>query len=199
MNANIFTEDQLLEAIKAGGNDRQAAIRKIYDDRELKGKVIDFVRNHGGNTEDGQDMFHEGIIVLDRNIREEKFRGESSLQGYLYSICRFLWMNRARKQSKTRLTDESQPFEGAADFTPESNYFDEERKSVLRQILEQLGERCQKILNLWQLSYSMDEIAEAMGLANEQQARKAKYRCHLSLLEYLQQNPNLSELLKNYM
>lgn len=199
MQAISFTEDQLLAAIKAGGNIRQTAIRNIYEDRDLKKKVIDFVKNHGGNVEDGQDMYHEGIIVLDRNIREEKFRGESSIQGYLYSICRFLWMNRTRKQAKTRLTEDNQAFEGASDFTPESSYFDEERKSVLRQILEKLGDRCQKILNLWQLSYSMEEIAETMGLANEQQARKAKYRCHLSLVELLEQNPNLSELLKTVL
>lgn len=198
MSVIPINDKALVEAIRSGGSARQNAIRTIYDDRELRTKVIQFVRNHGGNDDDGRDMFHEGIIVLDRNIREEKFREETTLQGYLFSICRFLWMNQARKKAKTTLTDQTTPFEGESDATPESSYFDEERKGVLRTILEQLGERCQRILELWKLSYSMDEIAVEMGLANEQQARKAKYRCHLSLMEFLEKHPNIAELLKNY-
>lgn len=198
MSVIPINDQALIQAVKSGGSARQNAIRQIYDNRELKMKVIQFVKNHGGNEEDGRDMFHEGIIVLDRNIREEKFREETSLQGYLYSICRFLWMNQARKDAKVNLTDQNTPFEGEFSATPESAYFDEERKKVLRGVLEQLGDRCQRILELWKLSYSMEEIAVEMGLANEGQARKAKYRCHMSLMELLDKNPNITELLKTY-
>ena len=188
----------LINSIQQGGIKRQEAIRTIYDDVTLKNKVINFVRGHGGNKEDGQDIFHEGIIALDRNIRENKFREETSLHGYLFSICRFSWMNRARKQAKTTLIEETKIFDGVDENTPELEFSIKERDQLLGKILGNLGERCRKILEMWKLSYSMNEIASEMGLANDVQARKAKYRCHNSLMKYLTEHPEINEILEKH-
>ena len=179
-----------MEAISQGGVRRETALKEIYDDQDLKRKVISFVRNRNGNTEDGQDMFHEGIIVLDRNIREGKFRGESPLKGYLYSICRFLWMNQLRKNSHTVQGAEKVMVNEPDEETPEIAVITQERKDLLNQLLGNLGERCQQILELWKLSYSMEEIAGKLGFSSAGMARKAKYRCHLSLVELVQQHAN---------
>ena len=133
-------------------------------------------------------MYHEGIIVLDRNIREGKFRGESPVKGYLYSICRFLWMNQMRKLAHTKTVAEV-PIENETDLeTPEIQLIAQERKDMLNRLLGELGERCQRILELWKLSYSMEEIAETVGFSSPDMARKAKYRCHLSLLEVVKKS-----------
>ena len=196
MNKQLpHSDEQLLEAIKQGGTARETALREIYRDANLQRMVTAYVRNHRGDATEGQDMFHEGIIVLDRNIRAGKFRGESSLKGYLYSICRFLWMNQMRKLSHVKPVAEM-PFENEADLdTPEVQVVAQERKDLLNRLLGELGERCQRILELWKLSYSMEEIAETLGFSSADMARKAKYRCHLSLLEVIQQNPNIAPLL----
>ena len=196
MQASQWTDDQFLAAINSGGQNRQAALRAIYGDNELKRKVIQFVRNRQGNADDGQDMFHEGIIVLDRNIRESKFRGEAPLKGYLYSICRFLWMNQLRKQAHTTQGAETILANEADEYTPEITLIAQERKDLLNALLSQLGERCQRILELWKLSYSMEEIAASLGFTSADMARKAKYRCHLSLVELVQQNPEMQKVLK---
>ncbi|NRB64605.1 MAG: hypothetical protein HRU40_16510 [Saprospiraceae bacterium] len=83
MKRILKTDNELIEAILAGGAQRQVAIREIYNRDSLRQKVIRFVKANSGNEHDGQDMFHEGIIVLDRNLRNGKFRGESSMDGYL--------------------------------------------------------------------------------------------------------------------
>ena len=191
MKTNNWTDNQFLEAIIAGGAIRQTALKGIYDDNELKRKVLGFVRNRKGNADDGQDMFHEGIIVLDRNIREGKFRGEAPLKGYLYSICRFLWMNQLRKNAHTTQGAEVALANEPDEHTPEITLITQERKDLLNTLLNQLGERCQRILELWKLSYSMEEIAESLGFSSPDMARKAKYRCHLNLVELVQQNPGL--------
>lgn len=196
MQTSNWTDNQFLEAITGGGTLREKALRGIYSDNELKRKVIAFVRNRQGNTEDGQDMFHEGIIVLDRNIREGKFRGEAPLKGYLYSICRFLWMNQLRKNAHTTQGAEAVLANEPDDYTPEITLISEERKSLLNNLLSLLGERCQRILELWKLSYSMEEIAEKLDFSSADMARKAKYRCHLSLMELVQQNPEMQKTLQ---
>jgi len=181
MKAQKYTDTEVIAAIKSGGPGRQKVIRFLYDDASLKSKIIQFVSRNSGNYQDGEDMFHEGIIVFDRNIRQNKFKEETSIQGYLYSICRFLWMNQIRKTEQV---------------TPEALLFNEEQKDILRSLVGQLGERCQKILELWKLSYSMEEIAKELGFSSAAMARKNKYRCHKSLLEIVHKHPKLINTLK---
>lgn len=190
-----LSDEQLITAIQQGGKARESALRDIYRDTNLQRMVTAYVRNNRGDATEGQDIFHEGIIVLDRNIREGKFRGESPVKGYLYSICRFLWMNQMRKLSHAKPVAEV-PIENETDFeTPEIQVVAQERKDLLNRLLGELGERCQRILELWKLSYSMEEIAETLGFSSADMARKAKYRCHLSLLEIIRQNPSLTPML----
>lgn len=182
------SDEQWVTAIRQGGAAREVALREIYRDKELQRMVVAFVRNHQGDATEGQDMFHEGIIVLDRNIREGKFRGESPVKGYLYSICRFLWMNQMRKLARSKPMAEV-PIENETDLeTPEFQLIAQEKKDALNRWLSELGERCQRILELWKLSYSMEEIAETLGFSSPDMARKAKYRCHLSLLEVVKKS-----------
>lgn len=193
MKESDWTDEQLLQAIVSGGRARQDALRAIYADQELKRKVIQHVRFRQGNAADGQDMFHEGIIVLDRNVREGKFRGEAPLKGYLYSICRFLWMNQLRKNAHTSVVAEPPLPNEPDETTPEIALISQERRDTLHRLLEQLGERCQRILELWKLSYSMEEIASTLGFSSPDMARKAKYRCHLNLLDLVRQNPQMEQ------
>lgn len=197
LNMKVFTDQELVAAIKKGGPGRQEAIRYVYNKADLRRKVIHFVRNNQGNEEDGNDMFHEGIIVLDRNIREDKFRAESSLEGYLYSICRFLWQNQRRKKARVDLKEDPSQLDQVEATTPEIQLLTEEKKSLLRRALEQLGERCKRILELWQLSYSMEEIAAEMEFSSAQMARKNKYRCQQSLLKFLQDQPKWKQWLQS--
>ena len=193
---NSYSDNELLTFIKTGGTKRQRALRQLYTNADLKSKIVRFVQNNSGNFQDGQDMFQEGLIVLDRNIREDKFRGETSLQGYLYSICRFLWMNQIRKNAKINLTDDHSTMDEVEYTTPEVSVIDDQRKALLRQVMGQLGERCQKVLELWKMSYSMEEIAQEMGFSSAAMARKNKYRCHKTLMNYLKEHPQLMEQLR---
>ena len=83
--------------------------------------------------------------------------------------------------------------------TPEGVFHREELKEVLRNVLNTLGEQCRKILEMWKLSYSMAEIAASLGMDNDAQARKAKYRCHLGLMQHLDNNPGIAQLLKQWL
>lgn len=192
-----FSDQDLVAAIKKGGSSRQEAIRFVYDKADLRGKVVHFVRRNQGNDADGHDMFHEGIIVLDRNIREDKFRGESSVEGYLYSICRFLWQNQRRKKARVDLKEDATQMDQVESNNPEVELISDEKKNILRRALEQLGERCKQILELWQLSYSMEEIATEMNFSSAQMARKNKYRCQQSLLKFFKEQPKWKQWLKS--
>ena len=93
-NQKIYTDGEIVAMINAGGLKRDEAIAHVYGWEDLKNKVAAFIAARGGSRGEGLDVFHEGIIAFDRNVRAGKFRAETNLQGYLYSICRFVWNNR---------------------------------------------------------------------------------------------------------
>lgn len=188
-------DQAIIEAILIGGRQRQEGIKEIYQQNNLREKVIHYVMQNKGKREDGQDVFHEGIILLDRNIRERKFRGDSSLSLYLYGICRLIWMNQLRKHQKVDLQENNEKMDGIQEHTPESNFISQEKRSILQSLLSRLGDKCKKVLELWQLSYSMEEIAQKVGLSSEKMARKSKYRCQKSLMELIKKEPEWRERL----
>ncbi len=194
---SITNDNSLLEDIKKGGMKRQQAIATIYGDKQLKNQVIGFVRNNSGSSEEGVDIFHEGIIALDDNVRKDKYRGDGNIKGYLYSICRFLWLNKIKKNKRITYTEDNTKLDQVSIDTPESLSLEDEQKQILNRLLVMLGEKCQQILELWKLSYSMEEIAEKVGLDNAGIARRQRYNCYQKLLSIVDQEPELKNVLKN--
>lgn len=199
MKEEKWTNKDLTNAIRNGGKGRLLAIRFIYEDRQLKKNVKTLVKKNGGNPQDAEDLFHEGLILMDRNIRQGKLQGNDNLKGYLFGICRFLWLNQRRKNQKEELQEHVSEQPATKEDLPDWQLFQEEQKMLLRQLLQQIGERCQRILEMWKLSYSMKEIAAEMGFSSPALAKKNKYRCYKRLIEILDERPELkNQLEKSY-
>ena len=85
-----MTDEIFISNMKAGGALRDESIEFLYRNTELRQKIFGYLKRLGSTNEDIQDIYHDGFVVLDKNIRNEKFRGESSIEGYFFSICKFL-------------------------------------------------------------------------------------------------------------
>ena len=193
----ILTENQVVSAIRKGGKDRLAALRFLFEKTKLRKEVIHFVKTHHGNLQDGEDVFSEGLILVDSHVRSGKFKDQnSSLNGYLFSVCRFIWMNKMRKQSKIILNSEDFRQTETTKFDPEIELLLSEKIDILEKLLSDLGDKCKKILSLWKQNYSMAEIAKQTGLEKESQARKHKYNCMQALVKKVAQNITLKNYLK---
>ncbi|MEL6986728.1 MAG: sigma-70 family RNA polymerase sigma factor [Bacteroidota bacterium] len=197
MNLDFKDDKSLVQAIKSGKNLRELALKEIYNKSKFKSKVKQFILSNSGNAQDAEDMIQEGIIVLDKNIRNNKFKGESSLDVYLTSICKFLWMNQIRKKSRVDLSDDFKSLNITSSDHPGTILMDMEKNKLLESLMDQLGKKCKQVLSLWKLSYSMPEIAEITGLSSEAMARKTKYNCMKKLKAAIINNPDISTLLKN--
>ena len=195
----LYSDPIIVEYIKAGGQKRQKAIVLIYEDHALKNQIIAFVKNNSGNEEEAIDIFHEGIIAFDENVHKGKYKGEGQLKGYLFSICRFLWLNRLKRDKRMTYTAENAELDQVSFDTPEHLSLMEEQKQIIDYLLNQLGDKCHKILELWKLSYSMEEIAAEVGLQDAGIARRQRYNCYQKLLEIIDKEPDLKNVLKlNY-
>ncbi len=199
MNLKFKNDADLVAAVKRGGSTRMAAFRQIYNDNRLKLQVIRYVVNNSGNREDGEDTFHEAIIILDKKIREGTFKLDGSLNGFIYKTGQFYWMNQIRKQQRVDLKEDNQEIvkDDIDTHTPEQLFLQEEQKKLLQKVMNRLTQRCQQILTLWQLSYSMAEICKKMEISSEVMARKTKYRCMKSLIAFIKENNELTTHLNN--
>lgn len=188
-------DEELVNRIKAGGPGREKALHQIYINTTVKSKLTSLITNNSGNTQDAEDIYQEAIIVLDRNIREGHYRLDGSLTSYLYSTGKFLWMNHLRKKRLTLKENFMDSDLVSTSVQPDKIYMNDEKKKFLQSLLSRLGMRCQNILELWQLSYSMDEIARKLNIGDASIARKAKYDCQQQLIKLILSDPtNKKEL-----
>ncbi len=193
---DMLNTSSIYEGIKHGGVKRQKAIAEIYRDAKLKNQIVAYVKKNSGSREDGIDIFHEGIIALDDNIRKNKFRGEGDLNAYLYSICRFLWLNKLKRNKRMVYTENESELDQIQNDTPETLSLADEQKNIINQLLNRIGDKCKQILELWKLSYSMEEIAEKVGLGNAGIARRQRYNCYQKLLKIIDEESGLRNALK---
>lgn len=191
----IYSDNQIVEAIQKGGKSLDDVMRFIYNHDGWREKIFRYIRSKGGQISDAEDVFQDGIRNLILSIRKGAYRGESSVEGYLFSMCRNLWFKQFQKSTRYSNLEQNEADEPDLK-TPEVVLITEERKQILNQLLKSLGEKCQKVLELWRLNYSMKEIAAEVGYASDGMARKKKHQCMQELVKAVGQSPELKKVLR---
>ena len=189
--------DELVLLIRQGGSNRDRALKQIYKDHKLKKSLLFWLKGTGGTEGEAEDLFQETLVIVDRNIREDKFHDKSSFSTYFISTFKFLRMNDLRKNNRFIELPDAQELTEMVTNSTIVTLIDEERNQLLDQTLTMLGEKCKKILELWKLSYSMDEISQILGLPSESMARKLKFQCMQNLIKLVNENEDLKSNLKS--
>jgi RNA polymerase sigma factor (sigma-70 family) len=191
----IFPDDAaLLAAMQGSETERRQALQYFFENPRLLAWVMRHVQIQGGSAQDAKDVFEESFIVFERQIRTGHFRGESALETWFHGIVRWQWLAMRRKQHPyDEISDLNQP---PNDPTPEKILISEERRVILQTLIAQVGERCQKLLGLFQLHYSMREIRDTMGYASDQVAANQIHDCREKLKKIIHQQPENMDLLK---
>ena len=193
MNGDKWLDSAIIESIKAGGRAREQGLYHIFIQEDWKGLVVGHVLKNGGNKQDGEDLAQATLIILDRNIRFNKFKRESALKTYFLSIAKLQWLKKLRdRKPLDELKNEDYE---TVEVNVEESYINEEKKGYLMKALEQIGTRCKKILMLQQLDYSLEEIAQELGFSSALMAKKEAYRCRMRFRKFLKQNPHWIDLI----
>lgn len=187
-----WSDEKLIRAIQGKQAEREAALRHIYQRQEWKQRLERYILQNSGASFDADDIFQDAILQLDFNIRQGKFEGRSALQTYFLSMARFIWLKRLDRR---RPTDELKPehFDGIEE-GPDISLMSKEKEAFLDEAVSQLKDRCQKILKLYKLSYSMEEIAQSIGISSPELAKKETYRCRKRLRQFFEENPGWKDL-----
>ena len=193
-----LSDSELLGAIRQA-NGLDAAIRSVYRDHfESMSRIV---KNNSGNQQDAEDIFQEVLVSFIELVQKNKFRGESSVKTFLFSMTKHTWLNELKKRSRSGVRELK--YEKAKD-QPETdvNYLIAEReaKKQVMQAVEQLGDTCKRILVMFYYeNLSMKEILASLEYENEQVVRNKKYKCLKQLEQMIISNPLLAQTLKNIL
>ena len=193
-----FTDSSLIQALKSEINSDEA-IRHLY--RTQYRLTSAYIRQNSGTDQDAEDIFQEVILVFTDVLKKDKFRGESSVSTFLYSLTRNIWLNELKKRGRSKKRDEA--FEKGKDQTDmdvSHLIVSREIKTQLMQVVESLGETCKKILLAFYFeNLAMREILKTLNYENEQVVRNKKYKCLKQLEQMLAGQPALTKSLKSLL
>jgi len=191
----FHNDSDLLAALQGNESERGQALDFFFNNPRLLNWVLRHVRMQGGIEQDGKDVFEESFLVFERQVRTGHFRGESSLETYFHGIARWQWLT-SRRKNKPAADLKDQPDIPSEQHSPEKILISEERRVILSGLIAQVGERCQKLLGLFQLNYSMREISELSGYSSEQVAANEVHGCREKLKKIIHQHPETLDALK---
>lgn len=186
----MFANQQLLYQSLRNGDD--AAFEYLY--QLLYQRMSGYIFSSGGNRDDTKNVVHESIITFLFNLHYEKYqwREEAELMTYLVSIARHKRSEMVRKASRavsfdlTALPPNTEPVSDSD--TDELDF--EQRRLLVEQNMKQLGDKCRNCIDLFYFQKkSMQEIATRLGWANEDVAKKEKYRCLKKLRQLIGLHP----------
>lgn len=175
-------DEKLIAGIKEGGSDLEQSMKWLYHTSSICLEIRSFFNKKGESAEDTEDILQDAICALIINVRQDRFKGDSSVKTYLFAIANNLWVNRTRRKIKLRDIKGNIMINSIDYNTPITLLLDQEDRQQLDILLSKLGNRCQEILQLWSLNYSMLEIAQNMGYKSAGMARKKKHMCMKKLV-----------------
>lgn len=191
-----YTDVELIEALK-NENSIDHAIEFIYSTyyRLLEYYVI----QNNGTKDDAADVIQETIIAFIEIIERGKFRGEASVNSFLHSIAKNIWLGELRKKTSRdnrNLSFEKQQEQVSEDVSAHLIYHEQQR--AINFLFEELGEKCKKLLLMvYYEDLSMKDILIRMPeYQNEQVLRNKKYKCMKELQEKVQENSSLKDNLQ---
>ncbi|MCH6198975.1 sigma-70 family RNA polymerase sigma factor [Aquiflexum sp. LQ15W] len=191
-----YSEQELISAIVNRENVNQA-IRFMYEGyyRYLENYVL----QNSGSSDDAADMIQEAFLVFIKVVEENKFRQDSGVKSFLYSIVRNLWITELRKRKSMEIRNEM--FENAKESVTldiSHSLVKHESHKLIMELFQSLGQKCKNILLLFYYeNLPMKEIMEQEDYSSEQVLRNKKHKCLKSLIEKIQSDEKTYSTVKN--
>jgi RNA polymerase sigma factor (sigma-70 family) len=191
----VYSDAQILKGILRHDN---LILQYVY--KQYYYKINYFIKKNQGSEDDASDIFQEAIIVIYRKLKESDLIFEkSSFAGYLFSVCRFLWLKQLEKRriEKEKL-HESIPFqEDLYDDNLVEMVEKNERYGLYQKHFATLSTDCQKLMQLFFEKVPLKEIAKVMGYKGEKYAKTRKYKCKEILIRRIKQDTEFKKILED--
>ena len=190
-----FSDKEILVAIRSGEDHK--VIPLLY--KEILPGVSYWICKNNGSNDEAKDIFQDAILLFYRQVMEMTYNEDRyKIHGYIYIICRNLWINEAKKKNRMVRMDDEINIEIVQKENILDTMLNDEREAGIKEVFASLGTKCFELLSLtFFQKYSMREVAEKMDFPSENAAKTAHYRCKNKLMEIIEGNPNFEKLIRH--
>ena len=166
------------EAYAAFCAGEQSAFDQIME--EFRQGLIFFLRGYVRSYDDAEDLAEDTFVEL--LVHKGRFRGQSSLKTFLYSVARHKAIDHLRREHRRPTVPIDELAERSDDAeTPEEHYLSQERAQVIAQAIGSMPKEYQEVLRMLYLQrLHYDEIARIMR-KNTKQIDNLAYRARNAL------------------
>jgi len=191
-----FPDEEVVENIRSGKR-LDETIKSLY--RSHFEQLSNYIQFNSGSRQDSEDIFQEVMVNFIDLVQKNKFRGDSSIKTFLFSMNRHTWLNELKRRGRQLAREEKyEKGQDRVEQDAEEQMADREEKKTIADLVAALGDTCRKILVLFYYeNLSMREILDQTDYENEQVVRNKKYKCLKQLEQMLNDKPALKQTLKN--
>jgi RNA polymerase sigma factor (sigma-70 family) len=177
----------VIRLINEGKDDK--ALSVLY--KETLPLIKNLILKNNGTTDEVKDIFQEAILIFYKQVKLNKYKEEHDINGFIYAVSKNLYINYVKKKNKhQRLDIYHEELDSGESFL--KDMMDSERQKLVHALMDTLGDRCKELLTLSVFNkFSMKEIAEKMGFANENAAKTGNYKCKQKLIDLVKSKPDI--------
>ncbi|MBN1988294.1 MAG: sigma-70 family RNA polymerase sigma factor [Bacteroidales bacterium] len=157
-------------------------------------KVAATIGSLGGDRDDANDAFQEAVILFYRKAKANELDESVAVLPYLMSVSRIIFLKRIRDAKIDKGIDRDYVALHTDSAPVESEYIASKQKELFYLHFKKLSSVCQKVLLAFFEGLSFGQIAESMGFASEEYARRKKYLCKERLVERIKKDPLYKKL-----
>lgn len=181
------TESGLIDDLKGGARERRLAEKKLFEHFFYLTRVAQ--KKYNLAEEDCASVYSDTIIAVIQNIVSGKFEGRSSLKTYTYQILMNKCVDAIRKNTTNKTIYNSDVLDRMTASLPDKArnivqlIIDKGNRLNLARQIRELGDKCQKLLLLFEDGYSDKEIAKMMEYNTADVVKTSRLRCLEKLRE----------------
>lgn len=179
-----MTEEQLTKGLQAGEN---LARKELYE--RLAGQMLSLCRRYVGQSDEAEDLLHDGFLQIFSQIGKFTWRGEGTLAAWVRRVMTNHVLSALEKEKRLATDDiDEVPDMGADDNDAPPDI----STDVIMQLIAELPTGYRTVLNLFLVEgWSHAEIAEKLNIKESTSASqylRAKKLLKDKILNYINLN-----------
>jgi RNA polymerase sigma factor (sigma-70 family) len=184
-----FTDIEIIECLKR---------RESYVVRYLSENYMPMIRlmvlQNGGDNDDAQDIFQDGLIIMLEKIDSGDFTLTCKFKTYLYCVCENLWksvLNKRKSAQNYFARREESDIEKDFSEQMDRNIYED----IFRDVFNSLDQGSRSILQMYWQNIPPQKIAEKLGFTYGY-VRKKKCEAQNEMAERVRQHPEYRRIMK---
>ncbi len=178
----------ILQGLKAGYRERINSEKELY--LQYNYFITEGCKNYDLTQEDSFSAYSDTILSAIHTIVSDKFGGRSSLKTYLFQIFSNKCVDLLRKNTTNKeQVNKSIEFSPLLQQLPDGARYgiekliDDQKRVAIKMEMEKIGEKCKKILLMFEDGLKDKEIAEELSFNSADVAKTTRLRCLEKLKE----------------